>query len=211
MSKVKWKGSALVSPVPAVLVTCTDGDKINVFTVAWTGILCTHPPMTYISVRPSRYSYDIIKSTGEFTINLTTASMTRTVDFCGVRSGRDTDKLKLTGIELEPASEVAAPLIAESPLSLECRVREIIPLGTHDMFIAEIIATDADSRFIDANGRLTLDEAGLLAYSHGTYFELGKKLGTFGYSVKKKKKPHKKTVTDAQKASKRSRREDKHE
>jgi len=188
MSKIKWKGSALTAPLPAVMVTCSDGEKVNVFTVGWTGIICTHPPMTYISVRPSRYSYEMIKKTGEFTINLTSSDMVRAVDFCGVRSGKDNDKFKLCGLELEPASEVSAPLLTASPLSLECKVRDIIPLGTHDMFIAEIVATDTDSRFIDENGKLSFEKAKLLAYAHGTYYELGKKLGTFGFSVKKKKK-----------------------
>ena len=188
MAKIIWKPGTLLAPLPAVLVTCGTMEKANVLTVAWTGIINTHPAMTYISVRPSRHSYNIIKSNGEFVINLTTSAMCRSVDFCGVRSGEKIDKIDICGLHKEKSSKIQAPLIAESPLSLECRVTEIKSLGTHDMFIAEIIAIDIEERFIDSKGKLNLQQAGLLAYSHGEYFSIGRKLGEFGYSVKKNNK-----------------------
>ncbi|MBR1764605.1 MAG: flavin reductase family protein [Ruminococcus sp.] len=187
-TKESWKGSVMTAPVPPVLVTCGTLEEPNVLTVAWTGTLCTQPPVTYISLRRERYSYDIIKSRGEFVINLPTAELVRAVDFCGVRSGRNTDKLKATGLTLGEAFELSAPLIVQSPVNLECRVREIIPLGTHDMFIADIVKTDAAKELLDDKGRLALERAQLLAYSHGEYFALGKRLGSFGFSVKKTKK-----------------------
>ncbi len=144
--------------------------------------------MTYVSIRQSRHSYGIIKESGEFVINLTTAEMVRVTDLCGVKSGKDTDKISLCGLHTEPAEKVGAPIISESPLSLECRVTEIKPLGSHDMFIAEIVSVSANSRYVDAAGRIALDKAGLMTYSHGEYFALGKKLGSFGYSVRKKKR-----------------------
>ncbi|MBR6044668.1 MAG: flavin reductase family protein [Ruminococcus sp.] len=183
-----WKGSVLTAPLPPVLVSCGTADKPNVLTVAWTGIICTQPPVTYISVRPERYSYGIIKESGEFVINLPTASLVKAIDFCGVRSGRDTDKLKLTGLTVSEASSVSAPLIRQSPVSIECKVREIIPYGTHDMITADITAVNAAKELIDSKGRLALEKADLLAYAHGQYFGLGQVLGSFGYSVRKKKK-----------------------
>ncbi|MBR2459862.1 MAG: flavin reductase family protein [Clostridia bacterium] len=190
MSKEKWKGGALLAPVPPALVSCGSIEKPNVLTVAWTGILNTHPPKTYISVRPSRHSYGLIKESGEFVINLTTAPLTRAADFCGVRSGRDTDKFAQCSLTPEPSTEVSAPSIAESPVSLECRVTDIIPLGTHDMFMADILAVTVDNSLISADGKLHLEKSGLVAYAHGEYFELGRKLGFFGFSVQKKKKRH---------------------
>lgn len=191
MSKVKWKGGALIAPLPAVLVTSGTMEKPNVFTVAWTGIINTQPPKTYISVRPSRLSYENIKETGKFVINLARAEHVRAVDYVGVRSGRDTDKLADTGLTVVPALELEdTPVIEESPLSLECVVTDVISLGTHDMFLADVVACDVDESLINSEGRLRLDRAGLLAYSHGEYFELGKKLGSFGFSVKKKRKKH---------------------
>ncbi|MGN0608668.1 MAG: flavin reductase family protein [Oscillospiraceae bacterium] len=178
----------LLSPLPAVMVSCGTLEKANILTVAWTGIINTKPPMTYISVRPSRHSYGIIKESGEFVINLTTSKLVREADFCGVKSGRDMDKAAKCGLHLEAAGTVSAPVIAESPLSLECKVVEIKPLGTHDMFIAEITAVNADERYIDSKGKINLQQAGLMAYSHGEYFSLGRKLGEFGYSVAKKQK-----------------------
>lgn len=175
----------LLAPLPAVMVSCGTPEKANVLTVAWTGILNTKPPMTYISVRPTRHSYGIIKESGEFVINLTTSKMVRETDFCGVKSGRDTDKLKKCGLHPAAASAVKAPLIEESPLALECRVTEIKPFGSHDMFIAEILAVNVDGRYIDSKGKINLNQAGLMAYSHGEYFALGRKLGSFGYSVAK--------------------------
>ncbi len=192
MSKISWKGGALTAPIPPALVTCSDGEHDNVLTVAWTGITCTQPPKTYISVRPSRFSYNIIKESGCFVINLTTDSLVRAADTCGVRSGKDVDKFSLCGLEKEPAFHVACPLIAQSPLSLECRVEKIIPLGSHDMILADIVGVDVDEALIDGAGKLRLDKAGLCAFAHGEYFAMGKKLGFFGFSVKKKKK-HKST------------------
>lgn len=187
MSKIQWKGSTLLAPVPAALVSCGTMENPNALTVAWTGITCSDPPMTYISVRPERYSYEIIKNSGEFVINLTTGAMARATDFCGVRSGREMDKLAAAGLTAEPANEVSAPVIAQSPLSLECRVRQIIPLGSHDMFLAEIVAVDVEGKLLDEAGKLRLEKAGLMAYSHGEYFAIGKKIGSFGYSVRKKR------------------------
>ncbi|MFR6410949.1 MAG: flavin reductase family protein [Angelakisella sp.] len=187
MSKLQWKGSTLLAPVPAALVSCGTLEKPNALTIAWTGITCSDPPMTYISVRPERYSYDIIKESGEFVINLTSGAMARATDFCGVRSGREMDKLAATGLTVEPAKEIAAPVIAQSPLALECRVKQIIPLGSHDMFLAEIVAVDVEERLLDEAGKLHLEKTGLMAYSHGEYFAMGKKIGSFGYSVRKKR------------------------
>lgn len=176
----------LLAPLPAVMVSCGTLEKANVLTVAWTGIVNTKPPMTYISVRPTRYSYGIIKESGEFVINLTTSKMVRETDFCGVKSGKDTDKFRKCGLHIEAATAVSAPIISESPLSLECRVVEIKPLGSHDMFLAEIAAVNVDGRYIDSKGKINLNQAGLMAYSHGEYFSLGRKLGSFGYSVAKR-------------------------
>lgn len=194
MAKQFWKGSTLLAPVPAALVTCGTIDKPNVLTIGWTGIICTRPPMTYISVRPERYSHDIIKKTGEFVINLTTQEMCRETDFCGVKSGRDTDKLGVCGFHTVPADKVKAPIIEECPVSLECRVTEEKLLGSHTMFMAEIVGIAADERYIDSSGKLDLSRCGLMAFAHGEYFALGKKLGSFGFSVrKKKKKKHRRT------------------
>ena len=186
MSKTVWGGGALIAPVPPALVTCGTVEQPNVLTVAWTGILNTVPPKTYISVRPQRFSYPLIEKSRAFIINLPTAALVRAVDFCGVRSGRDTDKFAAAGLTAVPASQLACPLIEESPLSLECRVTDIVPLGTHHMFLADIVAVDVESSLIDHAGKLHLDRAGLLAYAHGEYFALGRKLGSFGYSVRKK-------------------------
>lgn len=188
MAKVKWRGGALLAPVPPVMVSCGDMETSNIITVAWTGILNTIPPKTYISVRPSRYSYELIKERGEFVINLSTAELIRTVDSCGVYTGRKVDKFNKYSLTKTEAFEVSAPLIGECPLSLECRVTDIVPLGSHDMFIADIVAVDVDEALLDKDGKLHLDRAHLAAYAHGEYFELGKKIGSFGFSVKKKKK-----------------------
>ena len=189
MAKIKWRGGALLGPVPPVMVSCGDMEKSNVVTVAWTGILNTIPPKTYISLRPSRYSYEIIKEKGEFVINLTTAELVRTADSCGVYTGRKVDKFAKYGLTKAEAFEVSAPVIGESPLSLECRVTDIVPLGSHDMFIADVVAVDVDESLLDKEGKLHLDRAHLAAFAHGEYFELGRRIGTFGFSVKKKKKP----------------------
>lgn len=188
MAKQYWKGGALLAPVPPVLVTCGTAEHCNVLTIGWTGICATHPPMTYISVRPTRHSYGIIRETGVFAINLTTADMVKTVDFCGVRSGKDTDKITVCGLHPVAAEGSSVPVLAESPLSLICRVTQIIPLGSHDMFLAEITATAVEGTYVNAEGKLDLSQCGLLAYAHGEYFALGKRLGSFGYSVRKKPK-----------------------
>ena len=192
MAKQFWKGSALLAPVSAALVTCGSTESPNVLTIGWTGITCTRPPMTYISVRPERFSHDIIKNSGEFVINLTTSAMCRETDFCGVKSGKDTDKFAKCGFHLRPAQMVSAPIIEECPVSLECKVTESKLLGSHTMFLAEIVGIDVDEKFIDSKGKLNLQQCGLMAYAHGEYFALGRKLGDFGWSVRKKKKAHKK-------------------
>ena len=187
MSKVFWSGGALLSPVPPALVSCGTVDDPNVLTIAWTGIINTKPPMTYISVRPSRYSYNIIKKSGEFVINLTTSSLVKKADFCGVKSGKSINKFERCGLHAVPAVKVSAPIIEECPLSLECHVTEIKPLGTHHMFIAEIVGADIDEKYIDSKGKRNHQQCGLAAYAHGEYFALGRKLGDFGFSVRKKK------------------------
>jgi flavin reductase (DIM6/NTAB) family NADH-FMN oxidoreductase RutF len=186
MSKLVWKGSTQLSPLPAVLVTCGSAEKPNILTIAWTGIVCSQPPRTYISVRPERYSHALLCETGEFVINLTTQALCRATDYCGVRSGRDEDKLAAMHLETEPGETVNVPVLAASPLALECKVFERVPLGSHDMFLADITAIRVDEKYIDAAGKLSLDDAGLLAYTHGEYRTLGRVLGTFGYSVRKK-------------------------
>lgn len=200
MDRVKWKGAALVAPVPPTMVTCADGENQNVFTVAWTGIINTQPPKTYISVRPTRYSYDLIKNSGEFVINLTTASMVRNADRCGTYTGRKFDKFERFSIKKENSFEVSCPSLADSPVCLECRVTDIIELGTHHMFLADIVCVSVDENIIDSDGKLRLDKANLAAYVHGDYYSLGKRIGSFGYSVRKKKKP----LSDKNGASKRN-------
>ena len=189
MSKTTWKGGALLAPIPPAMVSCGTVEQPNVLTVAWTGIVNTKPAKTYISLRPSRDSYGIIKESGEFVINLTTAALVRAADFCGVRSGRDVNKFEHCHLTPEAADEVSAPMIAESPLSMECRVTQIIPMGgTHEMFLADILAVHVDERYLDKDGKLHLEQCGLAAFAHGEYFELGKKIGSFGISVRKKRK-----------------------
>ena len=184
--KENWKPGTLIYPLPAVLVSCgATPDEYNLLTVAWTGTVCTNPPMCYISVRPERHSYDIIRRTGEFVINLTTEELARATDWCGVRSGRDHDKFRETGLTPAPATVVKAPVVAEAPLSIECRVRQILPLGSHDLFLAEVVNIQADSRYIDPEtGKLELQKARPIVYSHGEYFALGRMLGYFGWSVR---------------------------
>ena len=188
MAKIKWRGGALTAPVPPAMVSCGTMENSNIITIAWTGITNTVPPKTYISVRPSRYSYGIIKESGEFVINLTTSELIKKADFCGVYTGAKVDKFERCGLDREAASEVACPLIAQSPLSLECKVTDIIELGSHHMFLADIVAVDVDESLIDGAGKLHLERAGLAAFAHGEYFELGRKIGYFGFSAAKKKK-----------------------
>jgi flavin reductase (DIM6/NTAB) family NADH-FMN oxidoreductase RutF len=190
MPKQLWKPSTILNPVPVVMVSCADREGTpNIITIAWTGTVNSEPPMLSIAVRPERYSHGIISKQKQFVVNLVTSRLVRAADFCGVRSGRDTDKFAATGLTPAPASSVEAPLIRESPVNIECRVRKIIPLGSHDLFLAEITAVNVDEALIDPKGRLRLDRAGLVCYNHGEYFALlGRALGYFGYSVRKKKK-----------------------
>lgn len=191
--KQTWKPGNMLYPLPAVMVSVTDGKgKDDIITVAWTGTVCTNPPMVSISVRPERYSYHMIKETGEFVINLTTEKLAFATDYCGVRSGRDTDKFRDTGLTREKAEHVKAPMIRESPVSIECRVREIKELGSHHMFLADVLAVHADEAYMDEKNRFDLNSARPLVYSHGEYLGTGKKIGNFGYSVKKRRKSVKK-------------------
>ena len=180
----------MLYPVPAVMVSCArPSERPNIITVAWTGTVCSNPAMVSISVRPRRYSYNIIRETGEFVINLTTEKLVRATDYCGVRSGRDVDKFQEMHLTAGKADKVSAPLIQESPVNIECRVKDVMELGTHHMFLAEVVAVDIDDRYLDASGKFNLNKAGLIVYSHGEYLSLGEKLGSFGYSVKKRIKP----------------------
>jgi flavin reductase (DIM6/NTAB) family NADH-FMN oxidoreductase RutF len=188
MAKVQWKPGTFIYPIPAVMVSCGTMEKSNIITVAWTGILNTNPAMCYISVRPERYSHDIIKESGEFVINLTTKDLAYATDWCGVKSGRDVDKFREMHLTKEKAKIVKAPLIKESPVSVECRVKEIVPLGSHDMFVAEVLSIDADEKYIDEKGTFDISKCNLIAYSNGGYYPLNKKIGKFGYSVQKKRK-----------------------
>ena len=189
MGKQTWKPGNMVYPLPAVMVSCgKKGEKPNILTVAWTGTVCTNPAMLYISVRPGRYSYKIIRETREFVLNLTTKQLAKATDYCGVRSGRDVDKFKEMNLTAIAGDYVQAPLIAECPVNIECRVCEIKELGSHHMFLAEVLAVHIDDRYLDEKGKFGLNQTGLLAYSHGEYLELSKPVGTFGYSVRKKPK-----------------------
>ena len=186
MSKIIFKPGNMLYPLPAVMVSCGDiAQEANILTVAWTGTICTNPPMVYISVRPERYSYAMIRETGEFVINLTTKKLARATDFCGVRSGRDLDKWNECHLTKIPADTVRCPMIAESPVNIECQVTEINELGSHHMFLAKVTAVHVDDAYIDEKGTFHLNDTGLLAYSHGTYHELAKAMGNFGYSVRK--------------------------
>lgn len=183
-----WKPGTMVYPVPAVLVSCGDFDSANLITVAWTGTICTDPAMLYISVRPERYSYPLIKERMEFTVNLTTSAMAKATDLCGVKSGRDTDKWQLTGLTKQKGVTVGCPYVAESPLAIECRVKEIMALGSHNMIIAEVLAVLPREDLMDpATGRLRLEDANLMSYAHGHYYQQGAELGHFGWSVRKRK------------------------
>ncbi|MBQ9926491.1 MAG: flavin reductase family protein [Lachnospiraceae bacterium] len=205
MGKQSWKPGNMLYPLPAVLVTVADkqGNQ-NIFTVAWAGTVCSDPAMVSISVRPERYSYHMIEETGEYVINLTTEKLTYATDYCGVKSGRDVDKFKEMKLTPVAADKVSAPLLAESPVNIECKVKEIIKLGTHDMFLAEVVAVHADEAYMDEKGKFSLTKAHPMVYSHGTYFSLGKELGTFGYSVRKKNgsKPAKKKQSKSQRKEK---------
>jgi flavin reductase (DIM6/NTAB) family NADH-FMN oxidoreductase RutF len=190
MGKVTWKPGTMIYPLPAVMVSCGDSpDNYNIITISWTGTICTDPAMCYISVRPERHSYNIIKETGEFVINITTAALAFATDWCGVKSGRDFNKFREMKLTPGKASLVKAPLIEESPVNIECLVREIKELGSHHMFISEVVAVNANDKYIDKDtGRFSLNESVPICYSHGKYYEIGRHIGKFGYSVEKKKK-----------------------
>lgn len=188
MGKINWKPGTLVYPVPAVMVSCGNSDSnYNIITVAWTGNINSEPAMTYISIRPERYSYNIIKNTGEFVINLTTKKLAKATDYCGVCSGRDINKFKQMNLTAAKASKLKAPIIEESPVNIECCVEKIIPLGSHDMFISKVVAIDVDEKYIDKNGKFWLENSNPICYCHGQYYGLSESLGHFGFSIKKNK------------------------
>lgn len=187
MAKEIWKPGNMLYPLPVVLVSVAGRDgRYNLLTVAWAGTVCTNPPMVSISVRPERYSYPVLRETGEFVINLTTRELTYATDYCGVKSGRDVDKFRDLGLTPLPGEKVRAPLLGESPVNIECKVARMMPLGSHHMFLAEVVAVHADEKYMDERRRFHLEKAEPIVYSHGAYFVCGEQLGTFGYSVKKK-------------------------
>ena len=186
MSKIMWKSGTFLYPIPAVMVSCGTMKKSNIITVAWTGIINTNPAMVYISVRPTRYSYKLIKESKEFVINLTNEDLVYATDWCGVKTGSKVDKFKEMKLTKEKANFVKCPLIKESPASIECKVREIKELGSHHMFIAEVLSVDADEKYIDKNGAFDISKCDLISYANGGYYAQGTKIGKFGYSVKKK-------------------------
>ncbi|MBO6015927.1 MAG: flavin reductase family protein [Lachnospiraceae bacterium] len=187
MTKREFKPGNMLYPLPAVMVSVADAEgRSNIFTVAWAGTICTNPPMVSISVRPSRFSYHMIEESGEFVINLTTQKLAHATDYCGVVSGRDVDKFERLGLTAIKGRQVRAPLIEESPVNIECRVQKKIPLGSHDMFIADVVAVSVDEQLIDKDGKFHLEAADPIVYSHGDYFSLGEQIGSFGYSVRKR-------------------------
>lgn len=188
MTKITWKPGTLLAPIPPAMISCGTVEKPNVMTAAWTGIINSEPPMTYVSIRPSRYSHEIISKTKEFVINLTTLDLVKAADYCGVKSGRNTDKFKEMNLTAAPCPTIRAPQIAQSPVSLACRVVDVHAFGTHDMFLAEIVSVSVDDRYIDEAGKLWMEKMGLVAYAHGFYFTMGRNLGKFGFSVEKKPK-----------------------
>lgn len=195
MAKQQWKPGNMLYPLPAVMVSVADKEgNTNIITVAWAGTVCTNPPMLSISVRPERHSYGMIKDTMEFVVNLTTEELAYATDYCGVRSGRDVDKFKEMGLTPEEAAEVKAPLIKESPVNIECKVKEILELGSHHMFLAEVVAVHVDETYMNEKNKFELSKAKPMVYSHGEYYGIGKLLGTFGYSVRKKVNKNKKKV-----------------
>ncbi len=192
--KVMWKPGTFLYPLPAVMVSCGTMEKSNIITVAWTGIINTNPAMVYISVRPTRYSYNMIKEQGEFVINLTNEKLARATDWCGVKTGAKVDKFKEMNLHKQKANFVKCPMIEESPVSVECKVKEIKELGSHHMFVAEVLAINADEKYIDEKGAFDISKCDLIAYSNGHYYSLGRKIGRFGYSVQKKKNNRKKKI-----------------
>ena len=191
MSRRIWKAGTFIYPLPAVMVSCGTMEKSNIMTVAWTGIINTNPAMCYISVRPERYSYNLIKEQGEFVINLTNEKLAYATDWCGVKTGAKVDKFKEMHLTKEKAEFVKCPVIKESPVAIECKVKEIRELGSHHMFVAEVLSIDADEKYIDEKGAFDISKCNLIAYSNGHYYSLGRKIGRFGFSVQKKKKLHK--------------------
>lgn len=185
MGKAVWKPGTVLYPVPAVMVSCGTMEEKNIITVAWTGTVNTDPAMTYISIRPSRHSYGLIEKTGEFVINLVTERLAYACDWCGVKSGRDVDKFSEMHLTAQKGEKISAPVIRESPVNIECRVTQKIPLGTHHMFLAEVVSVSVSEEYLDKSGKFHLDAAKPICYSHGAYYGLGKRLGTFGYSVQK--------------------------
>jgi flavin reductase (DIM6/NTAB) family NADH-FMN oxidoreductase RutF len=181
-----WKPGNMLYPIPAVMVSCGSFEKPNIITIAWTGTICTNPAMVSISIRKERYSYDIIKENKEFVINLVTRDLLKEADYCGVKSGRDVDKFKAMKLTPFKGNNVSVPLIGESPVNIECVVKDVLPLGSHDMFLAEVVSVAVDKKFMDEKGRFNLNKSGLIVFSHGEYYSLGELLGKFGYSVKKK-------------------------
>ncbi|MBP5215544.1 MAG: flavin reductase family protein [Alphaproteobacteria bacterium] len=186
MAKISWKAGTLLAPVPPALISCGTMEKPNVMTAAWTGIACSDPTYVYVSIRQSRYSHELISKSKEFVINVPTVKLAKSIDLCGVKSGRDTDKFKLAKLTAGPCSKIKAPQVEESPVSLECVVKEVISLGSHDMFLAEVVAVDVDEQYMNKKEALDLGKAGLLAYAHGFYYALGKKIGKYGWTVEKK-------------------------
>ncbi len=200
MKKISWPGATLLTPVPPAIVSCGTIEKPNAITIAWTGIINSQPPKTYISVRPERYSYNIIKESGEFIINMPTAKLVKEIDYCGCRSGANEDKFKAMNLTPYEVEGYTCPAISETPISLTCKVTQIVHLGSHDMFMADVTGVLVNENLIDEKGRLEIEKAGLMAYAHGQYFELGKKIGTFGFSVKKPNKKNKKAINKKKKA-----------
>ena len=192
MGKAVWKPGTVLYPVPVVMVSCGTEENGNIITVAWTGTINSDPAMTYVSIRPSRHSFELIQNSGEFVINLVTKDLAYACDFCGVKSGRDMDKFKEMNLTAKKGEKVNAPIIYESPVNIECKVKEVIPLGTHHMFLAEVVSVSVSDEYLDETGKFHFNDTEPVCYSHGAYFTLGKQLGTFGYSVKKPVKTKKK-------------------
>jgi flavin reductase (DIM6/NTAB) family NADH-FMN oxidoreductase RutF len=206
ITKQSWKPGNMLSPVPAVLVSCggTAGWEPNLITIAWAGSVCTNPPMLSISVRPERHSFNIIKQTGEFVVNLPTVDQAKATDWCGIVSGRDNNKFKKTGLTAAPSLNVRCPIVLECPVNIECRVKKILKLGSHTMFIAEVVGVQISDSLLDRKGKLCLEKAGLVAFMHGEYFELGPAIGHFGFSVRKKKPAVKKAASKTRKPHERN-------
>ena len=202
MSKIEWKAGTLLAPLPPALISSGSVEKPNVMTAAWTGIIASDPAMTYVSIRPSRYSHEIILKTGEFVINMPNLALAQATDYCGVKSGRDVHKFEVCHLTAEKCSKIGAPQIKEAPISLECKVKKVEHYGTHDMFLAEIVATHVDDEYIDGNGAFRLEKTGLLAYAHGFYYTLGRQIGKFGFSVEKKKTARKRQMRETQNKTK---------